>query len=311
MKHCPHRTISLPRLILGATLFLMMAGTLSISHAREVKYFIKSNATTCYNLAQDMDAQNFPGNPKYGADAIFNTEVVLSSLALGDYPSVDPQVSITGTDGSTTFNWQAITGGFTLICVKAGNGRTCYAPEFDQLTQGDNYTDLNTTSNINDVYFCSSAENPPAYGGPDCPAQFSGESLYDLFNVLGNNHGVLTFFDGQGKSSTCGGPDPATNSAVYSNCSGDDAFAPIASNGTAENPDDDFDSNGVCDPTEETCCRIDNACAEGFGTAAEIAENCTLNVGGPTSSTGYSKGGDNTCISYGPSGDGSSVQICW
>ncbi len=305
MRKHPHLVGILPRLLLGAAFFLTAAVVANTSHARETKYFIKSNATTCYGLAQDMDAQNFPaGDPKFGTTANFNTEVIVNTLLPGFYPTdLDPEVEITSVEGSSKFDWRAIDFGFTLICVKAGNGRTCYVPEFDQLTQGFNYSDLNTTSNINTVWFCSDASNPPAYGGPDC--NYSGESLYDLFNVLGNNKSVLTFFDGQGKSSTCGGPDPATNSAIYSSCSTQDAYAPIGDDLAG------FDGNGICDPTTETCCRIDSACAEAYTTAAQIAANCTLNVGGPTNSTGYSKGGDNTCITYGPSGDGSPVQICW
>jgi hypothetical protein len=311
MRQYPHRTITLPRVVLGAVLFLTAAAVANTSYAREVKYFIKSSATTCDDLAQDMDAQNFPNDPMFGPAASFDTQVIVNTLETGDYPAGDPDVSITNIYGNSSFDWEATSLGFTLICVKAGNGRTCYVPEWDQLTQGFNYSDLNTTSNINTVYFCSNAENPPAYGGPDC--DYSGESLYDLFNVLGNNHSVLTFFDGKGNSSTCGGPDPETNSAVYSNCSGADAYAPIGDNDDDQSfPLPPRDANGICDPTEETCCRIDNLCAQGYGNnIGQIVANCTLNVGGPTTSTGYSKGGDNTCITYGPSGDGSPVQVCW
>lgn len=289
----PHKTTILPGIVLGAVLFTLLLAMASAVEARPVKYFIKSNASTCEGLAADMLVHGLTYGAMYSAITVTNGLDGTHNNDLYDGQIVD----IDAAPDNTSFDWQEITGGgFNLICIKAGNGRTCYVPEFDKLTGGENYADLNTTSKINTVWFCSDSELEPAFGGPDCPPSYSGETLHDLFSVPGD-HTAITIYNGN-KSQTC--IPPGSN---YKVCEPED-FRQL---GTAE---------GQCDPTAEdsNCCRADYACIEDLGTEPtlqQIKDNCTLEMGGPTTSTGYSKGGDNTCFFYGPSGDGSSVQICF
>jgi hypothetical protein len=311
MRRHLHLTTILPAIALGVALLLGQGAT-NTAHADWKPYFIKSSASSCLEFYSAMAAEHGTGfsGTVYAdvlatgiADGVYD-----DSVGLGGIQSI----SVDAADDRTSFTWEDVTVpadefdtvGINMVCIKAGNGRTCWKTKFDKDTKPTQvFSDLNTTSKIGNAWFCSDSEAAIASGGPDCP--YSGETLHDIFGALGSKHSILTLYDGQGKPSNCAAPDPATNLTIFSNCSADDAYAPIG-----DDPDG-TDGNGICDPTTETCCRVDNVCAQAYSSAGDIAANCTLNVGGPTTGTGYSKGGDNTCITFGPSGSGSPMQVCW
>lgn len=301
MKRHLYLSNILPGIVLGVALLLAQGAT-NAAHADWNAYFIKSSSSSCSDFYAEMDAAHGTG-----FSGIVYADVLATGIADGDYQDRESfggiqWVNVDAADDRSSFTWTDVTDvlnpepdvvGINMVCIKAGNGRTCWKTDFDKdISPIQVFTDLNTTSKIGNAWFCSDSDTVIANGGPDCP--YSGETLNDLFSVTGNQV-ALTFYDGA-SSQTC--VPPGSN---FRQCGDANSYAPI---GTGE---------GQCDPTDssQNCCRIDNACAETLTTIEQIIENCSLEVGGPTTSTGYSKGGDNTCIFYGPSGDGSSVQICF
>lgn len=292
----------LTRLAGGLATLIITASLATPSHAGWEKYFVKSNAVTCAGLMTDMNSQNGTSFNPGSVVTEVHAGTIAEGIMFGSSTATEQWIVLENVvGGGTTFDWKEVWGtypdpkpagwtaeGSNLFCLKAGNGRTCFATSASKGSSYIGASDLNTTSKSTEAWFCSDTVEPIASGGPTCP--FEGVELYDMFQPILNSSNpqtLLTGFDYHNNMTwTCASP-----ADVVTVCT-PESYAPLGQDPTASNPD-------ICDPKTEGCCTIDLATCLAENPGIDPVNCPLMQLGGQSQSASFQKGGRNSCGSSG------------